>query len=253
MTIVCPFAIWRPLPEAMNQPIINPRAVILHTMVGSLQGTEAHFRERTGIESHFGVGGPTDGPELDGVIWQWMDLSRQADANLNANGFAISIETSDGGEPNRPWSMQQQEAIVRLGKWLAKRFGIPLRIIPSPTSSGFGWHVMFGAPGPWTPVAKTCPGAVRITQLENIVLPAIFSEPTLEPKGEEMLYLLRCDKVGDLPPRVPRLFNAATGWEQELTTDEMRALQAAGVKTLLLSGEPNAYDKAREALTRTLP
>lgn len=180
MATICPFASWRPLPEATSQPPITPRVVIFHTMVGSLAGTERHFRDQTGIESHFGLGGPTDGPDLDGALWQWMDLGRQADANLNANDFAISIETSDGGDPDRPWSPKQLATLVRLGNWLADHFGIPRHQCPAWDRSGFGWHVMFGAPGPWTPVAKTCPGPVRIRQLREIVFPAIFAGRQLE-------------------------------------------------------------------------
>ena len=30
---------------------------------------------------------------------------------------------------------------------------------------------MFGAPGPWTPVAKSCPGPNRIKQFNNILVP----------------------------------------------------------------------------------
>jgi hypothetical protein len=32
---------------------------------------------------------------------------------------------------------------------------------------------MFGAPGPWTPVAKTCPGRARIRQFNEVLLPRI--------------------------------------------------------------------------------
>jgi hypothetical protein len=186
VTSRCPFAEWRPLPEATSQPAITPRTVIFHTMVGSIKGTEKHFTDNTGLESHFGVGGPTDGASLDGALWQWMDLRREADANLDANAFAISIETSDGGDPNRPWSAKQLETLVRVGNWLADHFNIPRRACPAWDASGFGWHVMFGAPSHWTPVAKTCPGAVRIKQLREIVLPAIFAGRELDMTVDEL-------------------------------------------------------------------
>jgi len=171
-----PGAEWRRLPG--SEPAITPSTVIFHTMVGTLPGTDAYFRSGRswGIESHFGVGGPWEGPEYDGVVWQWRDTEEQADANYHANGFAISIETSDGGDPSRPWSAKQLAALVRLGNWLAATHGIPRRICRTATDSGFGWHVMFGAPGPWTPSAKTCPGATRIAQLKAEVLPAIFAD-----------------------------------------------------------------------------
>jgi N-acetylmuramoyl-L-alanine amidase len=177
---ICPFADWRPLPEATSQGRITPRVAIYHTMVGSLRGTERYFRESTGIESHFGVGGPWDGADLDGVIWQWMDLERRADANLDANAFAISIETSDNAparpEDIAPWSPKQLASLVRLGNWLADRFSIPRRQCPAWDQAGFGWHAMWGAPSHWTPaVGKVCPGPARIHQLKTIVFPAIFA------------------------------------------------------------------------------
>jgi N-acetylmuramoyl-L-alanine amidase len=131
------------------------------------------------------VGGPWDGPELDGVIWQWMSLDREADANLDANRFAISIETSDNAprfaEDLAPWSPKQLVSLVRLGNWLAERFDIPRRQCPAWDAGGFGWHAMWGAPSHWTPSAgKVCPGSKRIHQLKTIVLPAIFAGRDLE-------------------------------------------------------------------------
>jgi len=191
----CPFAQRRPLnPESVNEPLraASPAVAIFHTMVGSLLGTEANFdREDNPIESHFGLGGPTDGASLDGVWFQWMPLNRTADANLNANPFAISMETSDGGDASRPWSPKQAASLVRMGNWLHSEWGVPRRQCPAWNVSGFGWHVMFGAPGPWTPVAKTCPGPVRIKQLKEIVLPAIFAGKELDDMTEEQDLLLR--------------------------------------------------------------
>ena len=59
-----------PLPEAASQPRITPRMVIVHTMVGFLRGTRALFTGPTKLESHFGIGGPADGADLDGVIFR---------------------------------------------------------------------------------------------------------------------------------------------------------------------------------------
>ena len=183
----------RPLPEAESQPRITPRVVLFHTMVGGLLGTERFFRMGTGVESHFGVGGPWDGPELDGVIFQWMNTDREADANLDANRFAISIETSDNA-PNRPediapWSPKQLAALVRLGNRLAEHYDIPRRQVPEWDASGYGWHAMFGAPSHYTPArGKVCPGPARIHQLKTVVLPAIFAGRDPEPEDPDMAF-----------------------------------------------------------------
>jgi N-acetylmuramoyl-L-alanine amidase len=187
----------RPLPEAESQSQITPRVVIVHTMVGSLKGTENFFTKSTGLESHFGIGGPTDGANLDGVIFQWMDTDRRADANLDANAFAISIETSDGGDPSRPWSSKQIDALVRLINALCDHHSIPRKICDRWDGSGLGWHVMFGAPGHWTPVSKSCPGPVRIKQLKNDVFPRVLGTESIvevDMTTDELLDALESDR-----------------------------------------------------------
>lgn len=157
-----------------GEPGMKPRIIIFHTMVGGLKACENFFRSSSNLESHFGVGGSTDG-DLDGVIWQFVDTAQTADANFKANAFAISIETSDGGDPGRPWSPKQVDALVRLTRRLSALHDIPLRVVTSWNDpvGGLGWHTMFGAPGKWTPVAKNCPGPVRIAQLKNEIFPAL--------------------------------------------------------------------------------
>jgi hypothetical protein len=171
-----PRGMWRRLPG--DEPAIRPTTGIFHTMVGTLPSVDDYFRSGRsgGIESHFGVGGPWEGTHYDGLVYQWRDTREQADANFRANGFGVSIETSDGGDPDRPWSPKQVDALVDLGRWLAAEEKIPRRICPAWNAGGFGWHTMWGAPSEWTPVSKTCPGPVRIRQLQQIVLPAIFAD-----------------------------------------------------------------------------
>jgi hypothetical protein len=198
-------AVKRPLPEAQSQPRITPRVVIVHTMDGTLLGTDSLFRNQSRFESHFGIGGPTDGADLDGVIFQWMDTDRRADANRKANAFAVSIETSDGGDPSRPWSPKQLDALIRLIGALCDYHRIPRRICDRADGSGLGWHVMFGAPGPWTPVAKTCPGPVRIKQLKNTVFPAVMGHkaPSITMAPEE-------DMTGEQARQLEAIFKGLT-------------------------------------------
>lgn len=81
MQVRYPGASWRPL-GTQSEPLITPRVLVFHTMVGYLRGTDSLFRREgyTGTESHFGVGGPWDGGALDGAVWQWQSIDRQADA-----------------------------------------------------------------------------------------------------------------------------------------------------------------------------
>jgi hypothetical protein len=171
------------LPEWNSQPRITPTTIIDHSIVGSALGAWYFFRDRTGIESHFIVRGAPSGSQ-DGRIWQLMDTGRRADANRNANAFAISIETEDNGDPDHfPWSRAQLESLRWLhAKLRAVHPTIPRRRCPSPAGGGLGHHTMWGAPSPWTPVAgKTCPGRpVRVRQWEQILLPAFINGTTEE-------------------------------------------------------------------------
>jgi N-acetyl-anhydromuramyl-L-alanine amidase AmpD len=155
-------------------PRLDPRMIIVHTMAGFLKGTDAEFHN-SNLESHFGIGGPADGADFDGVIWQWVDTDRQADANRKANAFALSIETSDGKDHRNPWSAKQLDSLIKLMGRLCDTHKIPRRVVTAwdDPVGGIGWHTMFGAPSNWTKVSKVCPGPTRIGQLHDTVFPAL--------------------------------------------------------------------------------
>ncbi len=168
----CPFAEVRLLPESSEQPRITPTQIISHTMAGTLAGTDSWFRRRdVNVETHFGIG-------RDGRIYQWMDTTVRADGNYKANRRpdgtgAISIETE--GYPSEPWTREQIDALVKLHVWLMQTHtSIGRRICRTHADPGLGYHTMFGAPGPWTPVAKDCPGKKRIQQWRETVVPRVL-------------------------------------------------------------------------------
>lgn len=161
-------------------------AACLHTMVGSLAGTDGMFQKNgtVGTESHFGVGG-------DGTIYQWVDTKYTADANYYGSGHVISIETADHGPEfaawntngdNVPaWTPAQIRAIVKILVWVHKTHGIPLRATTSVIQKGVGYHRQ-GVPGNGLPShlmgtkyqwskyrGKVCPGDRRIAQIPSIV------------------------------------------------------------------------------------
>jgi len=206
-----PGALWRPLlGEEENEPIIRPTQVIYHTMVGFLQATEDNFdREGNPIESHFGLGSPEDAGRggRDGEMRQWMPLNKSADANFRANRRpdgtgAISVETADGGNEFNPWSPKMLTELIKFGNWAADNLDIPRRLCRHPADPGFGYHTLFGAPSDWTPVAKTCPGPVRIRQFREIVLPAILAGRN--PEEDEVT-------KAELIEVIPSIANAVAG------------------------------------------
>ena len=167
-----PGSLWVPLPEAGAPDGLVKTQFIVHS-TGSRASAAANRRyfERpeVAVESTFIVGLDSSDPTL-----QVMDSTDRADANGAANGRGISVEVVGlGTDPFTAWQVQE---VTRLGRWAADTHGIARRIIPAEAAPGYGWHVMFGAPGPWTSVrGKVCPGTARIKQLRELIFPAIFA------------------------------------------------------------------------------
>jgi hypothetical protein len=115
-----------------------------------------------GIESHFYI-------TWRGKIEQYRDTDFEADANYRANPFAISIETAGWGTGR--WNLAQRRAIKRLLKWVHETHDVPLEKVTAWDGAGVGYHTQFGAPGPWTPVSKSCPGPGRIAQFDTWLVP----------------------------------------------------------------------------------
>lgn len=168
---VCPFAVNRLIPPGSSDPRITPRMAILHVAVTTASSLWDYFAHRSGgIESHFYI-------RLDGTIEQYRDTAWQADANYLANDFAVSIETA--GLAGGKWTLRQRRSIKRLLLWLNEVDGIPLEKVQAWDGQGVGYHTQFGAPGKWTPVAKSCPGPARIAQFGSWLVPwmASLSQP----------------------------------------------------------------------------
>jgi hypothetical protein len=172
---VLDWAVQMPLgPE--DEPTIKPEVLIFHTIVGGLKAADSLFRAGgyDGTEATFGVGGTWDGPELDGVVWQWQNANKQADAQFAGNAYADSAETSDGGNPHHPWSSLQLRSLIHLGVDFcdAHEDRKPHLVnTTGPIGSGaFGYHELRHD---WNTDGHVCPGPVREGQLRTIVIPKI--------------------------------------------------------------------------------
>ena len=181
---LCPFALHRIIPPGSSDPRITPRVAVLHVDAGNAESLYDYFANRSGgIESHFHV-------TRAGVIEQYRDTAFQADANNLANDFAVSIETQGYGEGE--WTPEQLAAIKRLLRWLHDAHPeIRLAKVDRWDGAGIGYHVQFGAPGPWTPVAKSCPGPDRVRQFHDVLVPWLNAGA---PDEEEDVALSEDDK-----------------------------------------------------------
>jgi hypothetical protein len=185
-----PGAHWRPLaPNWANQERIRPHDIVcLHTMVGTLAGTDAMFQKNgyRGTESHFGIG-------ADGTNYQWQDTDYRADANLDGNYRIISIETADmgpefpewnteDGNAVPPWTDAQIDEIAGTVAWCCTVHDIPCALVTDsrPGRRGIAYHRQ-GCDGDfpdgrvpggerWSAaVGKVCPGDNRIAQIPEII------------------------------------------------------------------------------------
>lgn len=169
----CGFATWNPK-GATPGGKIDPRVVVFHVTAG-LGNAAPH----DGLEWHFEV-------SLSGALEQQVDTNQRADANYKANPFAISIETE--GKGDGAWTDAQLDTLVRVSHWIIDVHPkVKAQRCNRWDGSGFGYHVMWGAPGPWTPVAKSCPGPRRIEQFDAVLLPRIISPiPAPPPEDDDV-------------------------------------------------------------------
>lgn len=154
----------RLLPENYQQRRIRPIGLIFHSIVGSAEAAYGKFLNSSTLESTFIV-------RKDGGIIQLMDTTVQADANYLANTLYGSVETEDNGHPDiDPWTEPQLQALIKIGLFYHHTHGVPITRVRYHGDPGIGYHTMFGAPGPWTPVAKSCPGRARIAQFDRLLV-----------------------------------------------------------------------------------
>lgn len=183
MAITMPGANVRLLP-GKSRVLLQPRWITIHTMVGTLEGTESYFTPAGRPYSHFGLGG-------NGEIRQWQDLAFRAASDLEGNPFAISIECEDHGPRFPRWSgsdvpaftPEQVDTLIVALSWLCHRFGLPKAAITTscPHERGIGYHRL--GVDPWrnrqcgqrwsSARGKVCPGDRRIHQLLTEIIPRV--------------------------------------------------------------------------------
>lgn len=166
---IYPKAIVKLIPSAVDGPI-KPRLAILHVAVSEADSLYSYFRDRSGgIESHFYV-------RYDGTVEQYRDTLLQADANMSANDFAVSIETEGLGDGT--WTDAQVQSIKDLLSWLHTEHAIPLVVPTKWDGSGVGYHILFMQQ--WAGGPRSCPGPNRIKQFNDVLVPWMKAEVEAE-------------------------------------------------------------------------
>lgn len=249
------------LPANDRQAKITPMAIIVHSAAGrgSLHGWWLNPLSK-GLECHFWVSDT-------GRVEQYMDTTVRADANGEANSFAISIETESTREATERWTPAAAAAITKLIAWLCREHVIPAEIMAHKTAPGLGWHVMFGAPGPWTKArGKTCPGPARIPQFVGEIVPRVQaatggkpSTPTAPARPSGALTVSEAaalnKRIDAITADYKKRDAYITGWAKE-TFDGLRARDAIIVgwaKDRLNATDDDVADLQRRLDTVALP
>lgn len=156
-----PNARHRLIPPGPNDPKIKPRVLILHVDAGNAASLYHWFNGPSGgVESHFHI------PKV-GQVEQYRDTAYEADANTDANPFAISVETQ--GYAFGVWNDHQLAEIKALILWANRVHGIPLKVVDRWDGSGIGYHTQF--PGRWDKRGASCPGPDRKRQFREVIAP----------------------------------------------------------------------------------
>lgn len=200
---VMPGAQWRPLPRPSSTRMSRYDLVLLHTTVGSFEGTDGYFRRLTnGVNSHFLTGGY-------GEIRQLVDTAVRSGASGAGNHRSISIENADMGPGFASWNTNngadvpaftaaQLEANARICAWAHLTHGVPLVAADTsrPSARGVGYHRL--GCNPWrvsdgelwsSSTGKVCPGNRRIAQIPQIIARArqiVAGAPAATGEWDEM-------------------------------------------------------------------
>jgi hypothetical protein len=164
---ICPFAVQQIIPESWSQGRIRPTTLIYHEAVSSADSLYGYWNTPgVELESHFFIG-------RFGVLYQYMDTEVRADANVDANGFAISVETWDDSnrDPLLGWNDAMVATAKRLAAWVCETHGVKRGPALTWNGGGIGGHNWF--PQPWADGPRQCPGETRNRQLRTDIIPAV--------------------------------------------------------------------------------
>src|SRR6266540_6296210 len=168
-----PFAIKKPIDLDPGDPLrAGRKALVLHTAVTTASSLYPSWK--TGpIEAHFYV-------RKDGTLEQYLDTKWTADHAVDANPWALGLESQDNGSPTPgPWTEAQLNTIVKLAVYL----DIPAQMLKCAPSDGIGYHRQCDA---WNPNKHSCPTDPKIKQIPLILAGMKETEMALDALAKEI-------------------------------------------------------------------
>ena len=169
-------AIRKNIPPGDKDPQITAVGIVFHVRAGRGDSLYNVFLNRGGIESHFYV-------RYDGTIEQYRDTNYEADAQSAGNSWVtngkryglLSVETE--GVCGEEWTDEQIASLKYIIREVHRIHDTPLRVCPTPTSGGHGYHALFHD---WNLNNHACPCKERIAQFKNVIVPylALLAHPS---------------------------------------------------------------------------
>lgn len=216
---ICPFAVQQIIPESYTQGRITPTTLIYHRAVSSAESLRNYWNTPgVELESHFHIG-------QFGTLYQFMDTNVRADANVDANGFAISVESWDGGDTpdSMPWNPAQLATAKRLAAWVCETHGVKRAAAQTWNGGGIGGHNWF--PDPWADGPRGCPGTARNAQIRNDIIPYVANSGGWQEEEMNGSQEAKLDKVLALAQETRnRSASMHTKGYLEVRSDEPRAM-----------------------------
>lgn len=192
-------AVFKSIGAKSNSGWITPTAFINHSDAGYVRSLQNWWLNTApspngsgSLSCHFHIA-------WDGYMEQYVDTLRRANANVQANTYAISVEVSNSPSyrdgrisfNDDPYSEAQIRALVQLHKWvLATHPGIPAKKCTD-GRHGLGWHNQYPQ---WTTPGHQCPGTKRIELLQTRVWPEVFTQEEDELTPDEKKSLKKIEQ-----------------------------------------------------------
>lgn len=157
-----PFADWRPVRNFTVGGVTRPpRGMVIHTAVGSYEGTISWCNNQSSNVSCYFV------CSKDGRIAQLVDLNNRAWTQSAGNSEWIGVEFEGFGDRGEPLTDAQLTSAATILAWLHQSYHVPLQITDDPKNGrGLIYH---GAGGKDWGGHYACPGTQVVAQRPEII------------------------------------------------------------------------------------
>lgn len=156
MSLICPFAVYRPI-DSHSGPMSHDSGLVEHITTNDFDPYGFFSNTANEASSHFWI-------SLTGGLEQYFDLALRSWAQAGGNDGWASCEIA--GKVGTLKNPAQVETLAKLFAWGHGVAGWPIQASDDPSRGGLGWHGMGGSNwGGHT----SCPGSQRVAQRGDVL------------------------------------------------------------------------------------